>query len=103
MIYVDPLMDCVPNEKWPHGMACHMFTDALSDNLEPLHRFAESVGLKRDWFQQRPGKLPHYDLTAKMRTRAVLLGAMSLTREEASAIFKHWKKRQNRVGQIKLL
>ena|SRR5580765_8220692 len=103
MIYVDPLMDCVPTAQWPHGMACHMFTDALTDNLEMLHKFAESVGLKREWFQHRTGKMPHYDLTAKMRTRAVLLGAMSLTREEASAIFKHWKQRQAKAGQTRLL
>lgn len=103
MIYVDPLTDCVPSEKWPHGMACHMFTDALMDNMEVLHKFAESVGLKREWFQYRPGKLPHYDLTAKMRTRAVLLGAMALTREEAVAIFKHWRQRQSKAGQRRLL
>jgi hypothetical protein len=99
MIYVDPLMDCVPTERWPHGMACHLFCDAM-DGAETLHKFAESVGLKREWFQHRPGKLPHYDLTAKMRTRAVLLGAMPITREEAGKIFKLWKERQAKQGRL---
>lgn len=96
MIYVDPLMDCVPNKEWPHGMACHLFCD---DGLEVLHKFAESVGLKREWFQHRPGKLPHYDLTAQMRTRAVLLGAMALSRDEAVKVFKLWKKKQTTLRQ----
>ena len=42
------------------------FTDGthlVSSNLKELHEFAEKIGLKKEWFQNK--KYPHYDLTSK--------------------------------------
>ena len=85
-IYVDALM----NHGWNLGPSCHMFIDP-SDNLVSLHSFAARVGLKREWFQHKEGGAPHYDLTAKRRSRAVLLGAIELDRRDAVNIFRRWK------------
>lgn len=52
----------------------HLVSDS---NLEELHAFARSVGLRREWFQ--PGRrtnrlgIPHYDVTTE-RARARVLG-----------------------------
>lgn len=56
----------------------------LSDNSDPesLHVFAESIGLKRAYFQ--PAKQPHlwwrqhYDLTENKRRFAVVKGAIEI-------------------------
>ena len=44
-----------------------IFTDGIhlvSDNsLDELHEFAQKIGLKRKWFQDK--RLPHYDITSK--------------------------------------
>jgi hypothetical protein len=48
------------------------------DRLDELHKFAEGIGLKREWFQNRRG-YPHYDLVASVRRRAVAAGAVELS------------------------
>jgi len=39
----------------------HLFTDG---NIEELHEFAQKIGLKREWFQNKK-LLKHYDLIGK--------------------------------------
>lgn len=72
MVYVDPLMDCVPNPNWRWDRACHLF----ADDVRELHAFAKKIGLRRAWFQYKPGKLPHYDLNDKRRAAAIKAGAI---------------------------
>lgn len=51
----------------------HLIT---TGNLEGLHDFAQSIGLKREWFQ-RKGRYPHYDLTTPcVSARAQQAGAI---------------------------
>ncbi len=73
-IYVDPMRPCMTNNNWRHKKACHLFAD--SD--EELHSFAESIGLKRSWHQDRTS-LSHYDLTEGKRKQAVGRGAQEVT------------------------
>ncbi len=49
-----------------------------ADSLEELHAFAARIGLRRDWFQSRPGRPEndHYDVTEAGRRRALALGAI---------------------------
>jgi len=69
MIYVDDLQSYPhKREKW-----CHMATDGDRDEL---HAFAQKIGLKRHWFQG--GRLPHYDITTKMRAVAIYHGAIEV-------------------------
>lgn len=74
-VYVDPLIACLPNRRWRYTQSCHLF----ADTVEELHAFAARLGLLHSWFQHRPGRLPHYDLTKGMRARAVAMGATELT------------------------
>ena len=69
-IFVDTLLEAHQNPKWFYRQSCHMY----SDDVEELHKFAQSIGLKRSWFQNHP-RLPHYDLTANKRKQAVKNGA----------------------------
>ncbi len=48
-----------------------------ADATEELHAFAERLGLRRAWFQSKPGRPwhDHYDLTRLGRERAIALGA----------------------------
>ena len=72
-VWVDTLINVrggSPAWRWP--TACHLF----SDDLDELHRFAAQIGLKRSWFQG--GDVPHYDLNARKRRRAVEAGAVPL-------------------------
>jgi hypothetical protein len=81
-IYIDQIVD-YGNEYGGRGRLtgkwCHMATD--SDDLEELHRFAESIGLKRDWFQYQ-SSLPHYDLTPNKRMLAIKHGAVDVGPKE---------------------
>lgn len=78
MVYVDELRawTSAPTGKWRYGMSCHM----VADSLEELHAFAQTIGLRRDWFQRSTGAgWPHYDLTARRRDAAVRAGAIELS------------------------
>lgn len=66
-VYVDRLM----NHGWHLGPNCHMF----ADTLEELHAMADKIGMKRSWFQNKP-ELPHYDLVASRRKKAIQFGAI---------------------------
>lgn len=72
-VYVDDLVEYGwKNRGRAMGPSCHMFTDPGHE--ESLHRVAAAIGLKRAWFQNKPGKLPHYDLTESRRAAAVARG-----------------------------
>jgi hypothetical protein len=49
-----------------------------ADTPEELHDFAGRLGLRREWFQAKPGRPEndHYDLTQRGRERALELGAI---------------------------
>lgn len=58
----------------------HLATD--SPDIEELHTFAESIGLRRSWFQEytKVGHLyrPHYDVTDTRRAAAIRGGAVQV-------------------------
>ncbi len=69
-VYVDD--ECIPwrGQKW-----CHL----VADTLPELHAFAQQLGLRRTWFQER-ASYPHYDVTTSIRSRALKLGALHADR-----------------------
>lgn len=52
-----------------------------ADSFEELHAFAQRLGMRRAWFQTRPGRpeRDHYGLTRGRRDRALALGAIAET------------------------
>ncbi len=57
-----------------------------ADTLDELHAMADQLGLRRSWFQSKPGKPwhDHYDLTRTKRDHAIRLGAVAITWREAA-------------------
>ena len=56
----------------------HLSTDG---DIEELHSFAKSIGLKRCWFQ--PKSHPHYDLTTeRKKNTAINAGAKLISSKE---------------------
>lgn len=76
-ILVDPLIDYGrgPNG---HKVWCHMMSDG---GIDDLHAMAARIGLRRSWFQNKPGH-PHYDLTPSKRALAVRYGAEQVSSVE---------------------
>lgn len=70
MIRVDRLR-AYPNKPFRHRRWAHLWSDG---GVAELHAFAARVGLKRCWFQDRPG-FPHYDVTLSKHSKALALGA----------------------------
>ena len=50
MIYVDELVDYNGMTKLKYDRWCHLWTDG---DIDELHKFAQSIGLKRRWFQDK--------------------------------------------------
>lgn len=84
-VYVDSLEDRGWVMRGRPIRSSHLFTDSV--DLEELHRFAESIGMRRAWFQTARAA-PHYDLTPSRRAEAVRLGAIEVGRREAVAIWR---------------
>jgi hypothetical protein len=55
-----------------------------ADSVEELHAFADTLGLRREWFQTRPNRpdRDHYDLNRVGRDAAILAGALPETARE---------------------
>lgn len=69
-VYVDNYLDWMMgghNARWVGGG--HLF----ATDLDALHAFAKSLGLKREWYQGK--QFPHYDLTKGKRDLAIQKGA----------------------------
>jgi hypothetical protein len=73
-IYVDEPRPTSKLTWGKHGVS-HMMTDG---DLSELHEMADTVGLKREWFQDHPAH-PHYDLSNKKRKLAIKHGAISVS------------------------
>lgn len=68
MIYID--------KKGKNG-----WSHLISNDIEELHEFAEKIGLKRIWFQNKPKK-PHYDVKGVVRKKAIENGAIEVSTKE---------------------
>lgn len=64
-VYVDDSRLAWRGKRW-----CHLVADSINE----LHTFADRLGLKREWFQDRT-MYPHYDVTVSVKERALALGA----------------------------
>jgi hypothetical protein len=68
----------------------HLVTS--SPDIEELHQFAESIGLKRSWFQEftKVGHLyrPHYDVTDNKRAVALQAGAIAISIKELLSVLR---------------
>lgn len=64
-VYVD---EC--RLEWKGKNWCHL----VADSIQELHCFADKLGLKREWFQDRT-LYPHYDITMSVKRKALALGA----------------------------
>ena len=65
----------------------------IATSLPELHAFAQSIGLKREWYQDR--RIAHYDLTtARMITKAHRAGAISVSSRELVRLTRRRRKRK---------
>jgi hypothetical protein len=77
-VYVDEAIWRFAGRRW-----CHL----MADDLAELHAFAAKLGLRRSSYQGPPKTaVPHYDITAFERDRAVRLGAVACGRNEIVAV-----------------
>lgn len=80
-IIFDTPFKSVYNYSW-----CHL----SAETLDVLHEFADKIGLKTEWFQDKPG-LPHYDIKSdEIREKALSLGARQVERKDFFSIVKNW-------------
>ncbi|WP_460198957.1 DUF4031 domain-containing protein (plasmid) [Xanthomonas campestris pv. passiflorae] len=71
-VYVDDAVWPWRGKRWAHLMA---------DSLDELHEFAQRLGLRRNWFQDRASGA-HYDITDAKREMALRIGAVPLSRDD---------------------
>jgi hypothetical protein len=79
-VYVDHAFAFGDWGRWSGGG--HM----QADTLDELHAFAVRIGMRREWFQTKPGRAEndHYDLTGPGRQLAITLGAVTEDRRSGT-------------------
>ena len=79
-LYVDE-----PIWRWQGLQWAHL----LADDIDELHRFASALGINLLSYQGPPRtSVPHYDLTAYERRRAIARGAIACSRDEIVAVLR---------------
>ncbi|HET7256843.1 MAG TPA: DUF4031 domain-containing protein [Xanthobacteraceae bacterium] len=79
-LYVDDAIWRWQGLRWAH---------LLADDIDELHRFATGLGIHRLSYQGPPRtSVPHYDLTAYERRRAIAGGAIACSRDEIVAVLR---------------
>jgi hypothetical protein len=80
LIYVDAIQTipagmpmATQTKRWGNSWS-HMW---CSGDLNELHVFAEKLGLKREYFQNK--LVPHYDLTPSKRSVVIRRGAIEMS------------------------
>jgi Protein of unknown function (DUF4031) len=82
-VYVDAAIWQWQGLKWAH---------LLAEDTDELHRFAARLGIHRASYQGPPRTaVPHYDVTAYERQRAIALGAIACSRDEIVAIVRRMR------------
>lgn len=87
-VYVDN--ECIA---WKGREWCHL----VADTLVELHNFAQQLGLRRTWFQDR-ASYPHYDVTTAVRARALGMGAEQADRVQLMVCCRKLKAELNRAS-----
>src|SRR4029079_15304615 len=79
-LYVDDAIWRWQGLQWAH---------LLADSVDELHRFAADLGITRLSYQGPPRtSVPHYDLTAYERRRAIARGAIACSRHEIVVVLR---------------
>src|SRR6516164_8421699 len=82
-VYVDDAIWEWRGLRWAH---------LLADDTDDLHRFAAALGIHRTSYQGPPRtSVPHYDLTAYERRRALAHGAIACSREEIVVVVRRMR------------
>ena len=77
-VYVDDPVTLWRGQRWAHLMA---------DTLEELHAFAARLGIPRRAFQDKTSGA-HYDVNSDMRSIALALGAIPVSRHRDRELYK---------------
>lgn len=94
-VYVDTafIEATVPNGRVRHNSKwCHLTADTKAE----LHEFAQRLGLRRSYFQDKPSGRWHYDVTEGMRWKAIRMGAVEIGCDAAT--FESVWRRPGREG-----
>src|SRR4051812_50037835 len=95
-LYVDDAIWRWQGLQWAH---------LLADGIDELHRFAADLGINRLSYQGPPRtSVPHYDLTAYERRRAIARGAIACSRHEIVVVLRRARSehRLARRGQCRV-
>lgn len=66
-----------------------------ADTRDELYAFAEKLGLKREWFQEKTPGYWHFDVTDSKRAEAIALGAVAVDVREMGLFISARRRREN--------
>lgn len=79
-VFVDDWRQPAKLGRWPARWS-HLMVGP-GDDLDELHAFAARIGMRREWFQDKPWPRAHYDVPEVRRRAAIAAGAVTITWRE---------------------
>ena len=92
-----PLTMVAPQARKHGTWWCHLFCEP--GDLDVLHGFAKQLGLRRSYFQNS-ARLPHYDLTPRLRDKALRCGAQEASIFRVSAVMQRWREANEKENKV---
>jgi len=74
------------------GRLSARWSHLTADTQAELHSFAERLGLRRAWYQDKPRGLWHYDVTESKRRQAITLGTEPTAARDPEAFARVWRR-----------
>jgi hypothetical protein len=84
------------------GPVVDRWSHLVADTDQELHQFAARLGMRRAWFQVKPGRPhhAHYDLPERARAEALALGAVEVTWRQMGRILRARREATAAVGVV---
>jgi hypothetical protein len=87
-VYVGVTIGCLVADNWNWTRVAHL----MADTEEELIAFGERIGCKPEWLQHSRLGVPHFDVTIRMRDKAVSAGAVEIDRKAEVALARKYQK-----------
>jgi len=83
-VYVDHAIGCLVANNWQWTRVAHLMADTETE----LIRFGKRIGCKPKWLMHSRTGVPHFDVTIRMRDKALKAGAIPADRKKVVEIMK---------------
>jgi ethanolamine utilization microcompartment shell protein EutS len=89
-VYVDDIIGCLVADNWNWTRVAHL----MADTEKELIAFGKRIGCKSEWLQHGRLGIPHFDVTIRMRDKAIKAGAIEIDRKKVVKLMQKYRRKK---------